>query len=279
LIITSTQGTERKNRVFYKDLSAADAKITELLPDADASYGFVGNDGGLFYFMTNNKAPNSRVIAIDTEKPQPENWREIIKEEGETLDSVSLFGKEFVVEYLKDAHSVVKIFGSSDGALLREMPLPGLGTVSGFGGDQKDTETFYAFTSYTTPATIYRYDIASGKSSVFKKPQVAFADDRYETRQEFYASKDGTKVPLFIVSKKGLKLDSSNPTLLYGYGGFNASLTPVFSRPLRCGWRWAVSMQSPISGAAASTAKPGMRRARSSKSRMSSTTLSPPGSI
>lgn len=229
LVITSTQGTERKNRVFYKDLSDPSAKIVGLLTDADASYGFVGNDGATFYFLTNNKAANSRVIAIDAEKPQPENWREVIKAAPETLDSVSLFGKEFITEYLKDAHSVVKIFSSVDGALLREMTLPALGTVSGFGGDQSDTETFYAFTSYTVPTTIYHYDIQSGQSTVFKKPQVAFADERYETHQEFYTSKDGTRVPMFIVSKKGLTKDGSNPTLLYGYGGFNASLTPGFS--------------------------------------------------
>ena len=175
LVITSTQGTERKNRVFYKDLSDPDSKIVGLLTDADASYGFVGNDGSVFYFVTNNKATNSRIIAIDTAKPQLENWREVIKETSETMDSVSLFGKEFITEYLKDAHSVVKIFSSGTGALVREMALPGLGTVSGFGGDQSDTETFYAFTSYTVPTTIYHYDIGSGQSTIFKKPEVAFA--------------------------------------------------------------------------------------------------------
>jgi prolyl oligopeptidase len=229
LVITSTQGTERKNRIFYKDLAKPDSKIEELLTAADASYGFVGNDGPLFYFQTDNKAPNSRVIAVDTQKPAPENWREILKETPETLDSVSLFGQEFITEYLKDAHSVVKIFSSADGKLLREMIFPGLGTVSGFGGERTNTETFYVFSSYTVPATIYHYDIPSGKSSVFKKPDVAFQENDYETRQEFYTSKDGTRVPLFIVSKKGLKKDASNPTLLYGYGGFNASLTPGFS--------------------------------------------------
>ncbi|MES2463790.1 MAG: prolyl oligopeptidase family serine peptidase [Armatimonadota bacterium] len=229
LIITSTQGTERKNRVFYKDLSIPESKVEALLPDADASYGFAGNDGPLFYFLTDNKAPNSRVVAIDSQKPQPENWREVIKETPETLDSVSLFGKEFIAQYLKDAHSVVKVFRSSDGSPQREIQLPGLGTISGFGGDQNETETFYVFTSYTSPAAIYRYDIPTGKSALFKKPEVAFKDDLYETRQEFYTSKDGTRIPLFIVAKKGLKKDASNPTLLYGYGGFNASLTPGFS--------------------------------------------------
>jgi prolyl oligopeptidase len=179
--------------------------------------------------LTDNKAPNSRVIAIDTQKPQTEHWREVIKEAPQTLEDVSLFGKEFIARFLKDAHSVVKIFRSSDGSLVRELPLPGPGTVGGFGGSQTDTETFYVFTSYTTPAAIYRYTVGDGKSDLFKKPEVAFEDDRYETRQEFYTSKDGTRVPLFIVSKKGLKQDASNPTLLYGYGGFNASLTPGFS--------------------------------------------------
>ncbi|MBC8102532.1 MAG: S9 family peptidase [Cytophagales bacterium] len=235
LVISSNQGTERKNRVFYKDLTDPKSQVTELLGAGDASYGFVGNEGPIFYFLTSHQAPNSRVIAIDTRKPESVNWREVVKEAKEALDSATLFGDQLIAEYLRDAHSVVKVFRSSDGGLIREVSLPGLGSVGGFGGDQKDTETFYSFTSYAMPTTIYRYEIVSGKSEVFKKPQVAFDGDQYETRQVFYASKDGTRVPMFLTAKKGLKLDGSNPTLLYGYGGFNNSLTPGFS-PTAAAW-------------------------------------------
>lgn len=228
LIIEVWKGTERKNRVFFKDLKAATTKVVELLNDFDAQYDFVGNVGTTFYFRTDLKATRSRLIAIDVSRPDRANWKELIAEAAETMDSVGLVNDQFIVEYLKDAHAQVKIFTRA-GKLVREVALPGIGTVGGFGGRRTDTETFYAFTSYTTPTTIFRYDLNSGQSTVFRKPKVDFDPANFETKQVFYASKDGTRVPMFITHKRGLKLDGTNPTVLYGYGGFKISLTPSFS--------------------------------------------------
>ncbi|MBK9137911.1 MAG: S9 family peptidase [Verrucomicrobia bacterium] len=228
LIITVTQGTDPKNRVFYQDLATPDAPVVELLNDFDASYNFVDNDGPVFWFVTDLAAPRSRLIAIDTRNPARAQWREVIPEAAETLTSASVVGGRLIASYLKDARSQVKVFGL-DGHFVREVDLPGIGSAGGFGGKREDPETFYSFSSFSTPATIYRYDVATGASSVFRAPEVAFTPADYETRQVFYRSKDATRVPMFITHKKGLKLDGRNPTLLYGYGGFNISLTPSFS--------------------------------------------------
>jgi prolyl oligopeptidase len=228
LIISVSQGTDTRNRVYYKDLRLAESKVVELLNDFDASYGFVDNDGPLFWFRTDLAAPRGRLIAIDITKPQRDHWKEVIPQAAETLRSVNLLNDQFVVDFLKDAHSQVKIF-SLNGRFLRELELPGLGTVAGFAGKRSDTETFYSFTSFTVPGTIYRYDLKSGQSTVFREPKVDFNPAEFETKQVFYKSKDGTRVPMFITSRKGLKLDGTNPTLLYGYGGFDISITPSFS--------------------------------------------------
>ncbi len=228
LIIRVSQGTERKNRVFYKDLQAQDAPVVELLGEADAFYGFLGNDGPLFWFRTDRNAPRGRVISVDTRSPDPAQWKEVIPEAPETLRAVALVGDRFFASYLKDAYTQVKVF-ALQGALERVVALPGIGTAAGFGGKRTDEETFYAFTSFTTPTTIYRYDVAGGQSTVLRKPAVDFHPDDYETRQVFYQSKDGTRVPMFLTHRKGLTWDGGNPTYLYGYGGFNASLTPFFS--------------------------------------------------
>jgi len=228
LAITVWQGTDPKNRFFYKDLTQKDGKVVELLNDFDASYDFIGNDGPVFWFRTDLDAPRSRVIAIDTSRPGRADWKEIVPQGPEALISGSLINHQFVLEYLKDAHSEVRIH-ALDGKLVRTVELPGLGTVGGFQGRPADTETFYSYGGFTTPTTIYRYDMATGRSTVFRKPEVDFNPDDYETRQVFYTSKDGTKVPMFITSRKGLKLDGTNPTYLYGYGGFNIPLTPSFS--------------------------------------------------
>lgn len=228
LIITATQGTERKNRVFYKDLRQKNTKVVGLLEAFDASYSFIDNDGPVFFFKTDNKAPKSRVIAIDTRKPAPADWKEIVPQSAETLVAVNLINNQLVLDYLKDAQTQIKIV-DLNGKLVREVALPGIGSAGGFAGKRGDTETFYSFTSFTTPATIYRYDMKSGKSTVYRQPKVDFDPNAFETRQQFFTSRDGTKVPMFIVSKKGMKLDGSNPTYLYGYGGFNISLTPSFS--------------------------------------------------
>ncbi len=228
LIIAANEGTDPKNRVLYKDLSRPDSPVAELLMDFDASYDFVGNDGPVFWFKTDLSAPRGRMIAIDVTRPARANWREILPESADTLAGVSLVNNQFIASYLKDARSVVKIF-ALDGAPVREVNLPGIGSASGFSGKRSDTETFYGFTSFTTPGTIYRYDLTTGQSTVFRQPELDFDAAAYETQQVFYSSKDGTRVPMFLVYKRGLKLDGQNPTLLYGYGGFNISLTPGFS--------------------------------------------------
>jgi prolyl oligopeptidase len=228
LIISVAHGTEHKNLVFYKDLTQPDAPVVEVIREFAARYEFIDNDGPVFWFRTDLDAPRGRVIAIDVTKPERSNWREVIPQAAETLTGANLVNDCFVCDYLKDAHSQVKIF-SIDGKALREVELPGIGTASGFGGKRADTETFYSFSSYTTPGTIYRYDLKSGTSSVFRAPKVDFKPADFETKQIFYTSKDGTRVPMFITHKKGLKLDGQNPTLLYGYGGFDISITPAFS--------------------------------------------------
>ncbi|MDM9381115.1 prolyl oligopeptidase family serine peptidase [Chlorogloeopsis sp. ULAP01] len=228
LIISVWLGTDPKNLVFYKDLTNPNSEVIELINKFEANYSFIDNDGNVFYFRTDLDAPRGRMIAIDTQKPTLENWQEIIPQVTETLESVGIINNQFVADYLKDAHSQIKIFNLS-GEFVREVELPGIGSAGGFGGKRYDTETFYSFTSFTTPATIYRYDMVSGKSEIFRQPNVDFNPADYETKQIFYQSKDGTQVPMFITHKKGIKLDGNNPTYLYGYGGFNASLTPSFS--------------------------------------------------
>lgn len=228
LIISVWQGTDPKNLIFYQDLENPDAAVIELINEFEASYGFIDNDGSTFWFRTDLDAPRSRVIAIDINRPERSQWQEIIPETEDTLESVGLLNNQFVADYLKDARSVVKIF-NLDGTFVREVDFPGIGLVGGFGGKRYDTETFYAFTSFTVPSTIYRYDMVTGESRIFREPSLDFERDRYETKQIFYTSKDGTKIPMFITHKKGLNLDGNNPTYLYGYGGFNISLTPSFS--------------------------------------------------
>ncbi|MBC8121374.1 MAG: S9 family peptidase [Gemmatimonadaceae bacterium] len=228
LVITISRGTDPKNQIFYKDLQDAGAGVVELLAGFDADYGFIGNDGPVFWLQTDLDAPRGRVIAIDTRRPERSQWKQVIPQSSETLRGVNLVGGRFIASYLKDAYTQVKIFGE-DGTYLREVDLPGIGTAAGFNGRREDTETFYAFSGFTTPTAIYRYDVATGKSTVFRKPQVDFNPDDYQTQQVFYKSKDGTRVPMFITHKKGLKLDGNNPTYLYGYGGFGISLTPSFS--------------------------------------------------
>ena len=228
LIITIYQGTDVKTRVYYKDLKTQDAQVVKLLDGFDASYNFIGNDGGVFWFQVDANAPRGKIIAIDTSKPDRNNWKEIVPEAKETLQGVTLVNHMLVANYLKDAHTQVRIF-DTQGKFVREVAFPGLGTASGFGGRAKDKETFYAFTGFTRPTTIYRYDMVTGKSTVFRQPNVEFDPNAYETKQVFYKSKDGTRVPMFITHKKGLKLDGNNPTYLYGYGGFNVPLTPGFA--------------------------------------------------
>ncbi len=231
LVIHISQGTETKNRLYYHDLAQPGAPVIELLNDFDASYEFIGNDGATFFLKTDLDAPRSRVIAIDLSQSARAHWRELIAQTADTLSGVSFVGGQFIAHYLKDAHSAVQRFAwdAVRGAQpLGEVALPGLGTASGFGGRATDRETYYVFSSFTVPGTIYRLNLATGKSTVFREPKVDFQPADYETKQVFARSKDGTRVPIFITHKRGLKLDGANPTILYGYGGFNISLTPSF---------------------------------------------------
>src|SRR6266699_2530011 len=232
-VLTVWLGTDRRNRVYYRDLKdprhpRITGEVVRLLDDFDASYAFVGNDGPVFYFLTDLDAPRKRVIAIDTRHPERRRWRELIPQGQDVLEGVQIIHDTFVANYMHDASSRLRLF-ALDGRTLKDLELPTLGSIGSISGERKDDEMFYAFTSFLYPTTIFRYDFKSGATSVFKAPTIDFDPSRYETKQVFYTSKDGTRVPMFITYKKGLTLDGSNPTYLYGYGGFNISLTPSFS--------------------------------------------------
>ncbi|HZN11510.1 MAG TPA: prolyl oligopeptidase family serine peptidase, partial [Blastocatellia bacterium] len=228
LVVTVWEGTDPKNRLFYKDLAAADAKMIELIPELEAAYNFLGNDGRVFYFRTDLDAPRGRIMAIDTARPERACWKELVPQAAETLEAATLVGDCFIASYLKDAQSQIKLYDLR-GRLEREIELPGIGTAAGFTGRRRDQETFYLFTGFTTPPAVYRYDLVAGRSAVYRQPRVDFNPGDYETKQVFFRSQDGTRVPMFITHRKGLRLDGKNPTYLYGYGGFGVSLTPAFS--------------------------------------------------
>lgn len=228
LLIQVSQGTDTKNGLFYKDLSNSASKAIELLPDFDASYDFITNLGSKFIIRTDLNAPKQRVISIDLNATPSDQWKTIIPESKETLRSVSHIGGLFIANYLKDARTEIRRF-KTDGSSLPPVKIPGLGTATGFGGKSNQNETFYYFTSFTSPGAVYRYDVTSNVSTLLKAPKTQFDRDNYESRQIFATSRDGTKIPMFIVYKKNLKLDGNNPTLLYAYGGFNISLRPSYS--------------------------------------------------
>ena len=232
-VLTVWLGTDRRNRAYFRDLKdprhpQITGEVVRLLDDFDASYAFVGNDGPVFYFLTDLDAPRKRVIAIDTRHPERGRWRELIPQGQDVLEGVRIIHDTFVANYMHDASSRLRLF-ALDGRMLKDLELPTLGSIGSISGERKDDEMFYAFTSFLYPTTIFRYDFKSGATSVFKAPTIDFDPSRFETKQVFYTSKDGTRVPMFITYKKGLTLDGSNPTYLYGYGGFNISLTPSFS--------------------------------------------------
>jgi len=233
VIIGVSLGTDVKSRVYYMDLGDAGrprmpAQAVRLLDDFDARYDFVGNDGPVFYFSTDLDAPRGRLIAIDTRQPARANWRTIIPQTEATLQNVSVIGGRLVADYLEDAHSRVTVF-QKDGRRVADVPLPTLGTVAGISGRADSPEMFYAFTSFLYPTTIFRYDVATGTNAVFRAPHLDFDPSAYETRQVFYRSRDGTRVPMFLTNRRGLQRDGTNPALLYAYGGFNVSETPGFS--------------------------------------------------
>jgi prolyl oligopeptidase len=225
LIISVWRGTDPRNLIFYKDLTQPNSEVVELIKEFEAEYGFIDYEGDQFWFQTDLEAPKSRVIAIDIKTG---NQTEIIPETEETLQGVGLLNNQFITSYLKDAYTQIKIF-NLDGSFVKEVELPGIGSAGGFNGKRYDTETFYSYTSFTTPNNIYRYNMVTGESTLYRQAEVDFNPEDYEVEQVFYSSKDGTQIPMFITHKKGLKLDSNNPTILYGYGGFGVSLTPSFS--------------------------------------------------
>ena len=228
LIITVWVGTDDKYRVLYKDLHHPYAAPVDLICEFKNLYSFIENDGPVFYFHTDLDAPNGRVIAIDIRKPQPEHWQEIIPETPQPLESVSVINNLFVISYLKDVTTAVKLF-TLDGRHLRDVTLPGPGTAAGFSGRRADTETFYNFESITTPDSIYRYDLITHESTLIERAAVKLDTDDYITEQHFYHSKDGTRIPIFIAYKQCMQRNGGNPTLLYAYGGFNITIAPRFS--------------------------------------------------
>ena len=228
LIITVQRGTDPKNRIFYKDLADPNSKVAELLDRADAKYTFLGNDGPTFWFRTDLNAPLGRIISINTTKPLPPQPDELVPASGDKLETVSVVGDRFIALYLKDAHSLVKLF-KPDGSPDREIALPGIGSAGGFTGKRKDRETFYSFTSFTTPTSIFRYNFDNRQSELLFQPKVKFNPDDYTAEQVFYNSAGGTRIPMFISYKRGMKRDGQSPAYLYGYGGFDISETPSFS--------------------------------------------------
>jgi len=231
LIVTSSSGTDDRYEIALVDLNKPGAKARVLIPGYDYNYSYIGNRGSTFYFQTNQDAPRLKVVALDIAQAKPAA-KTIIAEDAATLDGVSLVGGSLIASYLVDAKTEVRVY-ALDGKLRRKIELPGIGTAAGFGGEYDDKETFFAFTSFNRPTTIYRYDVGSGEARVWEAPKLAFNPDDYSVEQRFYASKDGTRIPMFVVRKKSVT--GPAPTVLYGYGGFNISLTPSYS-PTRMAW-------------------------------------------
>jgi len=218
------------NAVFIRDLSGSQKDFTPVFPEiADDTFGVIDNVGDTLLVVTNKNAPNERVVLVDPKQPDEKNWKTVLPEKPEPLQGASTAGGKLFATYLKDVTTKAYVY-SLDGSLENELTLPGPGVAGGFGGNRADTFVFYSFNSLNTPPTIYRYDIPTKKTSVFRQPKVPGYDPAlFETKQVFYTSKDGAKVPMFLVHKKGLKLDGNNPTLLYAYGGFNVVQSPTFS--------------------------------------------------
>jgi len=228
LVIQVFHGTDPKNLLYYQRLDTPGAPVVKVVDQFEAEYNYLGNDGSVFWFLTDLDAPLRRVVAIDPAHPEREKWRTIVPESADVIESANIVGNQLFLSYLKDAHSVVKVY-NLDGSFVRDVELPGIGTVFGFTGLRTDRETFFGFSGFTMPRAIYRYQLNDGKVTLFRQSKVDFNPDDYETKQVFYTSRDGTRVPTFICYKKGLELNGQNPTQLYGYGGFNISLAPHFS--------------------------------------------------
>jgi len=226
-LVVTAANTTSGNELYVKDLTNPTSAFITVVDNMEKNHAILDNDGSKLLIYTELNAPNGRVVQTEITNPSSTSWKDLIPETENVL-SASLAGDKIFATYLKDAISQVKQFDKT-GKLEREIELPGIGTASGFGGKKTDKELYYSFTNYVNPGTIYKYDIASGKSEVYKTPAIKFDLANYESKQVFYTSKDGTKVPMIITYKKGIKLDGTNPTMLYAYGGFNISLTPSFS--------------------------------------------------
>ncbi len=227
LILYESESTSG-NALYYRDLSKKDMPFKQIAEGFDYDYGIVDNIGDKFLMVTNYKAPKKQLVLVDPADPKPDKWKVIIPEAENVLESVTLAGNQIVAEYQQRAHSVAFVY-DLNGKFQHEVALPGLGTLAGFSGKKGENVAFYAYTSFTYPPTVFKYDVAKNESSVYTKPEVDFDPEQYEVKQVEYPSKDKTTVTMFIVHKKGLVLDGNNPTLLYGYGGFNISMTPGFS--------------------------------------------------
>jgi prolyl oligopeptidase len=245
LLVYQHEGTDPKNRIFLQDLEDPEGSVGPFLDAFDAEYEVVGNDGDVFYVRTDKDAGRHCLVAIDRQSPETGSWKVLVPEDPDraVLSSATMIGDRFVVVWEVDAHHVLRIHGR-DGAVEREIELPGLGQVA-VSGKRRDPDFFYSYMSWAWPTTIYRCDPETGESTVFREPKVPFDPELYETTQIFYSSEDGTRIPMFLVHRKGLERNGQNPTLLYGYGGFNISMTPSFSLAvvtwLEMGGVWAVA--------------------------------------
>ncbi len=216
------------NALYFRKQGQQDESFTPIYEKIEKDFFVIDHINGLFYIMTNYQADKNRLIAVDPNKPSEANWKEIIPESDNPLKGISVVGGHLVARYLENASTKIEIYDYA-GKKLRDVELPGIGTVGGFAGKKEEDLCFYTYTSFNTPATIYKYDMSTGKSEIFKEPELDFDPSQYETKQVWYDSKDGTKVPMFLTYRKGLELDGQRPTLLYGYGGFDISINPSFS--------------------------------------------------
>ena len=226
LVITAANSTYG-NELYIKDLSKVNSPIVTIVDNFKSSNNIIENEGTKLFIDTDFNAPNKRIVTVDVNNPKPANWKNFIAETENVL-ATSTGGGYFFANYMQDAVSVVKQYDYS-GKLIRQIELPGVGTAGGFGGKKKENTLYYSFTNYITPGSTFSFVATTGLSTVYQRPKVDFNSEEYESKQVFYTSKDGTKIPMIITHKKGLKLDGTNPTMLYGYGGFNISLTPSFS--------------------------------------------------
>ncbi|MDF1696026.1 MAG: prolyl oligopeptidase family serine peptidase [Saprospiraceae bacterium] len=227
LILNMSESTSG-NELAFIDLDNDAEKIIKVVEGFDSDYSFIDNNGDELLFTTNNDAPKQKVISIDSKNPSKENWKTIIPESDDPLRGISIVGNKMFASYMHNASSQVKVF-DLNGKYLQDLKLPGIGSGGGVSGKKSDKIGFYSFTSFTRPSTIYMLNTETMESEIFRQPTVDFDSDSYETKQEWFTSKDGTKIPMFITMRKGLKLDGKRPTLLYGYGGFDISITPSFS--------------------------------------------------